>query len=178
MEIILLHSAMVEASRKIVQALGLDELNVVDETTFVDGKVVRVVGKHSLAVVICPNFSAYPALVVTEEGAARVKSPVDSWVDCLDFINNPPAPPDPVPVYVISAYEFSKRFTMEEEVAIEEASVIDPVIRVAIRKLGLIKNWDVDLSDTGTMNYVGYLATKGLIAPERVAEILAPAGST
>jgi hypothetical protein len=81
MGIILLHSAQVEASRAILQELGLDA-GTVDSTATRDGRAVRVVGKHALAVAVSPNFSAYPAIVVRDGGSLRVKSPVGSWAEC------------------------------------------------------------------------------------------------
>lgn len=87
----------------------------------------------------------------------------------LVYGNAPAASPT-----TLTAYSFLNRFTDEESVAIEIASASDPVIRVAERKLGLIKDWNVDLTDQGVIQYVGYLESKALLTAARAAAILTP----
>jgi len=71
----------------------------------------------------------------------------------------------------LSKLEFLERFTMQERIAIRMAVDSDPVVADIMGMLELTS--DVDLMRVDTQQSVGYLAQVGLIAPERVAEILA-----
>ena len=86
----------------------------------------------------------------------------------------PPVPePGPVPVAitVMTKLSFLRRFTQAERLAIRAAKATDPVIEDADALMQLAE--EIDVADPDTVHYVGYLAQQGLIAPSRVAEILA-----
>lgn len=170
MEITLFHSAQVEESRAIVQELG-GEPSGNDVTIDHDGRGVRIVSKHALAVGVCPNFSAYPAIVVTgEDGTTRVKSPVGTWAECLDFIDNPPVPPAPVRRVEFSKLEFLSRFTDEEKVQLKTLEATDPVVGLFWEEYRAAES--IRLDDPRTIKSVEHLASMHYITDDRKAEIL------
>jgi len=68
--------------------------------------------------------------------------------------------------------DFLRRFHMvNEEAPIRAAAATDPVIATFLGRLNVIS--EVRLDNAETIMGVQYLASKGLIAPGRVAEILA-----
>jgi hypothetical protein len=79
---------------------------------------------------------------------------------------------------VLSRLQFRWRYTLAEQVAIEvaEDSHADPTVRATLRVLrqSLAEAQDIDPTDPRTVQGVQYHAALGLIAPERVAQILAP----
>lgn len=79
----------------------------------------------------------------------------------------------------LSRLAFRWRYTLAEQVGIElaEESHADPAVRATLRVLrqSLAEASDIDPTDTRTVQGVQYHASLGLIAPERVAQILAPA---
>lgn len=171
MEIILLHSAMVEASRLLVAAFGLDPLTVVDETVQRDGYTVRIVGKHAVAVALCPNFSAYPTLVVMDGEATRVVG-VSSWQDCLKAITYVPPAPQPVPTpRVITQFAFSRLFTKAERIAIRQAAKVDVDVEDFLDILDRAGEVDLDLQDT--VDGVMAMEDASLIGEGRAIRILA-----
>lgn len=171
MEIVLLHSAMVEASRLLVAAFGLDPLTVVDETAQRDGYTVRIVGKHSVAVALCPNFSAYPTLAVLGDPPTR-SSQVESWQDCLRVIQYTPPEPEAVPLpRTISQFAFSRLFTKPERIAIRQAAKVNADVEDFLDILDRAGEVDLDLQET--IDGVEAMEAGGLIGTGRAAQILA-----
>ena len=80
----------------------------------------------------------------------------------------------------LSRLAFRWRYTLAEQVAIEvaEESHADATVRATLRILrqSLAEASDIDPTDPRTVQGVQYHAALGLIAPSRVAEILAPVG--
>lgn len=78
----------------------------------------------------------------------------------------------------LSRLMFRWRYTLAEQIAIERAEREhqDPDVRaqLAILRRSLAEANDIDVDDPRTKMGVQYHASLGLIAPERVAEILAP----
>jgi hypothetical protein len=78
----------------------------------------------------------------------------------------------------LSRLQFRWRYTLDEQVAIElaERSHGDPIVRatLAVLRMSLAEATDVDVADPRTVAGVQYHAAVGLIAPERVPEILSP----
>ena len=169
MKVIILHSAQVEASRAIVAELGGEPAGP-DVTVTHGGREVRVVSKHALAVAVCPNFSAYPACVVVEEsGDIRVKSPVDSWAECLGFALTPPVQEPALP-REFTRLEFLNLFTVQEQVLLKGLEATDPVV-------GLFwEQWRgaefISTDDPRTIAGVDQLAADGHITPARADAIL------
>jgi hypothetical protein len=64
---------------------------------------------------------------------------------------------------------FLNRFTMEERINIRSSQ--NPIVIDIMNLLEVAEN--ISLTDPTTINSIGYLAYVGLIAPTRVAEILA-----
>lgn len=173
MDITLLHSAQVEASRAIVEELGLDA-GTVDSTVTKDGHTVRVVGNHALAVAVCRNFSAYPAIVVRDGEAQRAKSPVASWAECTQFVESPaelPSPGVPATRPALTKLEFLRLFTDEELVRLKTLEAADPAVAVFWEQYRAADNLRLD--DERTAMAIEYLASKGYITPERKSAILA-----
>jgi hypothetical protein len=92
----------------------------------------------------------------------------------LDWVIPPPATPPR-----LSRLQFRWRYTLEEQIAIELAEATHPEATVratlSILRQSLAEATDVDVADPRTQQGVQYHASLGLIAPERVAVILAPA---
>ncbi|KAF0232534.1 MAG: hypothetical protein FD177_2421 [Desulfovibrionaceae bacterium] len=171
MQIILLHSAQVETSRAIVQEIGGNpQWNSAEEVICTGGREVRVISKHALAVAACPNFSAYPAIVVQDGESVRVNSPVESWVDCLDFADNPPSPETPARKVEHSKLEFLALFTDEEKVSLKALETTDPTVGLFWEEYRTADS--IRLDDPRTIRAVEYLTSQGYITAERKEEIL------
>jgi hypothetical protein len=82
--------------------------------------------------------------------------------------------PDPVR---LTRLEFRWRYTLAEQIAIETAMTThaDATVRATLRVLAasLAEATEIDVTDPRTVQGVQYHAALGLIAAERVAEILA-----
>jgi len=171
MQITVLHSEMVEASRAITAAFGLHS-DVVDASVIMDGHAVQVIGKHSLAVAACPNFSAYPAIVIQDGETLRVKSPVESWADCLAFVDNPPvpAPSNPARKIEFTKTDFLDLFTVEEQIALKGLEQTDTAVALFWERYRVADN--IRLDDPRTIRAITMLAAAGHITPERAAAIL------
>lgn len=170
MQIIFLHSAQVEASRNIIAVLGLLS-DVVDARLIMDGHAVQVIGKHALAVAACPNFSAYPAIVVTDGESVRVKSPVATWAECLDFADNPPVDPEVTRARIVSQFEFYNLFTSVERKGIRAAAKVNADVEDTLD--GLDRAKDVDLDLPLTVSGIQGMEDAGLLGLGRAARILA-----
>lgn len=72
---------------------------------------------------------------------------------------------------LMTRYTFLTRLTLDEHVAIEDAMPTSTLLRVAKQRFDAASEVDVSLPET--QQFVGLLAQLGLIAPERVAELLA-----
>lgn len=77
----------------------------------------------------------------------------------------------------LSRLSFRWRYTLAEQVAIElaERTHADAAVRatLAVLRMSLSEAEDIDVTDPRTVQGVQYHASVGLIAPERVAQILA-----
>lgn len=77
----------------------------------------------------------------------------------------------------LTRLEFRWRYTLAEQVAIDAATNghADATVRATLRVLSasLAEATEIDVTDPRTQQGVQYHASLGLIAPERVAEILA-----
>lgn len=91
------------------------------------------------------------------------------------FVPQPvPEPlPEPVTSTTMTKLTFLRRFTQAERLAIRAAKASDPIIEDADALMQLAE--EIDVTDPDTVQYVGYLATKGYVDTSRVASILAPA---
>lgn len=168
MKVIILHSALVESSRNLMAELGVDPQLNEDIITAPNGW--QVCAKHSYAVTVCPNFSAYPTCVVIDAGGQmRVKSPVGSLADCEAFTNDLG---NPGVKTIFTPFEFSQRFTFAEQVAIETAGETDASVRVVMRQFQTAQ--DIDLDNQACQQGVMLLASKGLLTTPRAVAILAP----
>ena len=171
MEVIILHSAQVETSRTVVSELGGDpQWNSSEEVVNASGREVRVISKHAVAVAACPNFSAYPAIVVQDGETVRVKSPVESWADCLDFIDNPPVPEAPARKIEHTKLEFLALFTDEEKISLKSFEATDPTVGLFWEEYRTADS--IRLDEPRTIRAVEYLAGQGYITAERKADIL------
>ena len=73
----------------------------------------------------------------------------------------------------ISIWDFRRRFTAEELVAITAASMSDPVLATARDDLAAAENGKVNLDNPAVTMYIDYLISKELLTAERKAQILA-----
>lgn len=115
--------------------------------------------------------------------------PARSIVRELAEWNAPPSPPyawsssvinwvlSTVTTPRLSRLAFRTRYTLPEQIAITraETEAPDPDMRatLTILRQSLSDATDVDVTDPRTVMAVNYYATVGLLAPSRVAEILA-----
>jgi len=121
--------------------------------------------------------------------AALPPAPARSIVRELDAWDAPPSYPyqwspvavdwviPSVPTPRLSRLAFRTRYALAEQIAITraETEAPDPDMRatLTILRQSLSDATDVDVTDPRTVMAVHYYATVGLIAPSRVAEILA-----
>lgn len=80
--------------------------------------------------------------------------------------------PEPKYKYVLSKYEFSQRFTLEEKVAIRQAAKNDVTLEVIIEDFAIAAH--VDLQLPAVQDYLGYLVSQGLLTQERANEVATP----
>ena len=153
MEIILLHSAQVEASRNVLAELPAG---------------ITVIDKHSEAVQACPNFSAYPALVVKDGDTMRVLSPFSTWAEAQAFIDNPPAPQEASRPRTMTKYYFRTRVLTFEERVVMDNSVIPELVTM---RNDLFAAEVVDLDEVA--KYKPVMLATGLASEERIDEIIA-----
>lgn len=115
--------------------------------------------------------------------------PADSVIRELDAWDAPPPLPYvwsptaldwvvPVtPTRRLSRLDFRWRYTLAEQVAIEvaERDHTDPQVRatLAVLRMSFTEATEINVEDPRTVQGVQYHASLGLIAPTRVAEILA-----
>lgn len=129
-------------------------------------------------------------LALIENGVVANVVLADAWPGGIDVTDITPRPgpgwlydgetftrPEPVePVvqttHLMTHYAFLRRLTLEEHVAIELAMPGDPLLRVAKQRFDAAR--EVNVSNAETQQLVGYLAQQQIIAPERVAALLAP----
>lgn len=71
----------------------------------------------------------------------------------------------------LTRLKFARRFTQAERIAIRAAKSTDTIIQDADALMQLAGY--IDVKDDDTIQYVNYLATKSLISPDRVDQILA-----
>ncbi len=155
MDIILLHSAQVEASRNVLAGLPIG---------------VTVIDKHSEAVAACPNFSAYPALVVKDGDTMRVLSPFSTWAEAQAFIDNTPAPPVEQRKMELTKLEFLSLFTDDEKVQLKALESTNPVVALFWEEYRTAET--IRLDDPRTVRAISYLAMQGYITDARKNEIL------
>lgn len=100
--------------------------------------------------------------------------PGPDWIyDGEAFSPPPPAPPPPPPTTpYMTHFGFLSRMTPQERTAVRAATASDPILDDAMFLFNSAQRIDVTLPETQML--VGYLAQSGLIAPERVPELLAP----
>lgn len=70
----------------------------------------------------------------------------------------------------LTRLEFLNRFTVDERISLRTIETNDPFVGVLFDMIRVAEF--IDLNDATTINGIGYLATKGYIAENRVAEIL------
>jgi len=121
--------------------------------------------------------------------AALPPAPARSIVRELDAWDAPPSYPyewspvavdwviPSVPAPRLSRLAFRTRYTLAEQIAITRAETEAPDLTMratlTILRQSLSDATDVDVTDPRTIMAVEYYATVGLLAPSRVAEILA-----
>jgi hypothetical protein len=183
MDVIILHSPLDGASRQLMEALGGEPAGP-DVTINVDGCAVRVISDHALAVAACPNFSAYPALVVRDGETVRVKSPVASWAECVAFIQAPAETSTPLAASVhVTKLEFASRFTADERQRILDAAgkrdadgkLVHPDVADAVNMVQMTpESAGINLRSPLLAGYAALLVENQLLTGERAAQILTP----
>ncbi|KAF0235047.1 MAG: hypothetical protein FD177_206 [Desulfovibrionaceae bacterium] len=167
MNIIILHDPLSEASRVLLFEMGGEPAGE-DVTITLGGREVRVISKHALAVAACPNFSAYPAIVVQDGEAMRVKSPVESWADCLDFADNPPVAVPAQASRTMTKYEFrTKVLTFEERLTMDNSTI--PELVTMRNDLSTAEVVDLD----EVAKYRPVMLATGLATEARINQIIA-----
>ena len=95
----------------------------------------------------------------------------EAWL-ATGGLAEPMAPaPTPPPRRVISVLEFRDRLTPAEEIAITQAGMASAAVRVWLDRLSGAQ--EVNLDDPRTVAGLHAMAAAGLLATERVTEILA-----
>lgn len=107
-------------------------------------------------------------LVVSAPADFDILRVADYRYDGTEWTFYVPPEPEPAPV-LLTPLQFLRRFTLAERIAIRNA--MNPIIMDFLNLISLAQ--DIQTSDPDTQMGIGYLAQQGLIAPERVAEILA-----
>ena len=77
--------------------------------------------------------------------------------------------PQPSIPRTITVFEFRRRFTLEEKIALELAKESDVILKIFIDDL--MSAQEVDLNDPEMKAGMDYIVSKGLLSPERENEI-------
>jgi len=170
MKIILLHSEQVESSRAILAEIGSSPSGD-DVTVTHEGKDIRIISNHALAVSVRPNFRAYPALMVQgEDGVVRIKSPVGSWSECVAFLAGT-EPEVQAPAQVeFSKLEFLALFTDEEKISLKALEQTDPTVALFWEEYRTAQS--IRLDDPRTIRAIEYLSAQGYLGEGRKESIL------
>ena len=122
--------------------------------------------------IVCLATDDYVAigteLVVPAPPDFDIQRVADYRYDGTDWSFYVPPVPEPAPV-LLTPLQFLRRFTLAERIAVRNA--MNPIIMDFLNLIALAQ--DIQTTDPDTQQGIGYLAQQGLIAPERVAEILA-----
>ena len=70
----------------------------------------------------------------------------------------------------LTRLEFLRRLTPEERIAARERAKTDPIVADLFQLIDLAEN--IRLDDPTTKQAIGYLALQGIIAPDRVLQIV------
>ncbi len=170
MDIIILHSAMVGASRDLLTSLGVAIAEGDDVTVTVGADTVRIVSKHALAVGVCPAFPGYPAALVGEGEAQRLLAFPASWAAVQEWAADPTA--GEVKPTTMSKYEFSKRFLADEMIGILALRNTDPAVGLFLQLMDYAQ--EIDLEDANIKSGIAYLVTLGKLTQDRATAILTP----
>lgn len=145
------------------QPISLDDPAFAEFATQFAAAVVAE--RDALAAQVQSLTAERDAAVSAKESAEATLAEVQAELDAL---KNPP-----INVRRLPPYSFLRRYTQEERQAIRAARRSDDIIDEILFILTTVRY--VDLDDQDTQQGVGYIAQQGLIAPNRVAEILADA---
>ena len=164
MNILILHSPLDGASRQFVASVGIEPTRT-DESATVEGQVVRIISDHALAVSVCPEFGAYPALVViADDETRRVLAPVTSWAQALAFAQTPIVPTS---TKTLTYHEFRLLFTFAERVAWDNSTIPE----VVTMRNDLVGAESINLDQVAS--YRAEMLKSGLITEERLNQVLA-----
>lgn len=139
---------------------------------WIENDCIRDIAPGNPADLYHPSAAAYYDTEVPDDAVNG-----DGWVNG-QLVKPEPAPPAPVvepeaPVITVSPVEFKLLFTSPERVAIKAARASDPVIDDFYDIIEDPRLTFVNLSLQSTKDCIAYLASKGLVTPERVPTILA-----
>lgn len=136
-------------------------------------------GVDAIAAAVAEHLAAIDAHRFTVGVPAPIAAPIvddilrGGGMAALEIIDTPAAPP---PRRAVTALEFRRRFTDAERAAITLAASRgleqgDPTLQIWLDDLAAAGEVNLDAAEVATG--LGLLVTSGLLAPERVAEILA-----
>ena len=133
----------------------------------------RVINNTAVDVSTEPTNCFHPDIAREFEPVPDEVQP--GWVR-IDGVWSAPAPtpqPEPVPVYPkVTPMQFKLLFTSPERVAIKAARATDPVVDDLWELVEDPRMEYVDFGLKSVRDSIEYLATAGLITPERVGEII------
>lgn len=86
MSITILHNPDDEASRRLVESLGVELPAGTDVTVTVDNTPVRIVSDHAAACAVQAQFPGYPTLVYAPGESVHVLPFPADWQACLDYM--------------------------------------------------------------------------------------------
>lgn len=133
----------------------------------------RIINNVAVDVSFDPANSFHPD--IAREFVQVPDNVKQGWVR-IDGVWPAPAPtpqPEPTPTYPkVSPVQFKMLFTSPERVAIKAARETDPVVDDLWELVEDPRMEYVDFGLKSVRDSIEYLATAGLIAPERVSEII------
>ena len=153
MDITILASDQVEASRNLLAALGVALPEGTDVTVTVGNDTVRILREGQTAYTAYPG---YPTVIVGGGSEQRMLFDPVSWMAVLEWATNPPA--EVAASSAMSVTAFFERFTDAELVAARELAKTDAVVDLFwVRLLGASV---VDLAYPPVVSGVRYLVGK------------------
>ena len=166
MDITILASEYVEASRNLLASLGVAIPEGRDVTVSVGGDAVRILHEGQS---VYRAFPGYPTVIVGGGDGERMLPFPDSWTAVLEWAANPPTPAQASPGTFTPA-EFMRLFTQDELDAVLAAEATDADVRrmwAFIRAVGY-----VNMADQLTENSLRMLREKAyIVSDERLQQI-------
>lgn len=138
---------------------------------WVENNVVRDIASVEAVLLMVPQLAALFNTDIPDDVVRGATLVSGVWSNPIPVVQEEPEPV-PLTLVRVSPIEFKLLFTFQERVAIKEERANDPIIDDFFEIVEDPRLTHVNLALESTKMAIQYLASKNLIAPERVEQIL------